>query len=495
MKYNPIFIYIILFLFISIKSNGQTPYYYKVSTELQAGKGSFAPYYFSSNNHGVASIQPNSGYLRGGIFKQAEADTRFSYGLGTDIIASYNNNSKFWIQQLYGELKYQHLGLIIGSKEYSGVFKNEELSSGGLVWSGNSRPIPQVRIGIPEFIAVPGTKGWLQIKGDISYGLFLDKNWLENHYNYQYSFLTTGVWYHQKKVFFRSKEDKPFIVTIGGEFSAQFGGKQSNYKDGELQSSFKDHVSLKDFLSVLIPRSGDNSTSSGDQAYYYGNHLGSWHCIFEYNARNKSKLKAYFEWLFEDGSGIGKMNGWDGLWGIEFNSNRASIVSSIVMEYLQTTNQGGPIHWAPNDYPGTELTSEATGADDYYNNFFYTGWANYGMSNGSPLLKSPAYNKDGYLRFTDNRVRAYHIGLKGFINNLLQYRLLMSYRQSWGTPFLPSLQINKNQSYFIELKYRFSSKEKIQISGAYSIDRGNMYDNNWGVSLNISLIHSCFNFH
>lgn len=482
---------IILFSFQNTNANSfKDSLHYKLSMDVQAGNGQYAPYYFTSNTHGVTSIKPNSGYLRAGLFKNANKVQKFDYALGIDLITSYNNNSPFWIQQLYGELKYRCLGLTVGSKEYSGVFKNKYLSSGGLIWSGNARPIPQIRVGIPVFVVIPFTNEWIQLKGDISYGLFTDKNWLEDHYNYQYSFITTGVWYHQKKIFFRSKEDKPFIVTIGAELAAQFGGTQKNYSNGELESVIEDKVKLKDLFTVLIPRGGDSSANGGDQAYYYGNHLGAWHAIFEYRFKNQSQLKGYFEWLFDDASGMGKLNGWDGLWGIEYNTNRRSVISSIVLEYLQTTNQGGPIHWAPGDFPGTDLTTEATGADNYYNNFFYNGWAHHGISNGSPLIKSPAYNKDGYLCFTDNRVKAIHIGLKGNISREVTYLAKTAFRKGWGTPFIPLKNTNKIFSGFLQIDYNPRKINHWLFSGFIGIDseNGSSMGDNIGVGLKIASI-------
>lgn len=474
-----------LFISINITSVAQNLLHYEISTEIQCGNGRFSPYYFTSNKHGVTSINPNSGYIRAALFKELDLSKKFSYGFGIDLAGSYNNNSEVWIQQLYGELKYRCFSLNIGSQEHNNILKNQQLSSGGLVWSGNARPIPQIRLGISEFTEIPGTKGWLQIKGDISYGLFTDKNWLEEHYNYMNWFVTTGAWYHQKKIYFRSNEKKPFRVTIGGEFAAQFGGCQKWYKKGVLTHNINNKVRFKDFLAVLIPHSGDANTTIGDQAYYYGNHIGSWQANAEYKFKNKSILKGYFEWLFEDGSGIGKLNGWDGLWGVEYSTNQAGFISSVLIEYLQTTNQSGPIHFASGDYSNTNITTEATGADDYYNNYFYNGWAHYGMSNGTAFLKSPAYNQDGFLRFSDNRVKGFHLGITGFISPIIKYRILYSYRRSWGTPFIPSLQINRNSSGFIEVRYTCPQLKNIQLLGALGFDKGNLYGDNLGISFGI----------
>ena len=475
----------ILFIAMPAFLQAQYPIKYDVSAQAIAGGGEFTPYYMASNRHGIVSIEPNTGYLRGEVEKLTEQNKRFSYGFGIDLVTAYRSNSTFWIQQLYAEIKYRCLLLTIGSKEYDGTMKNQHLSSGSLVWSGNARPVPEIRLSFPEFVAVPFTNGWLQLKADISYGFFTDNNYLKNNFNHPNSFVCTDALYHQKKIFFRSKENQPFIATIGAELAAQFGGKRTIYIDGTPIYE-KDEVTFLDFFNILIPGKGAKHTSVTDRAYYYGNHLGAWHAIFEYKFKNKSSVKGYFEWFFEDASGMGKLNGWDGLWGLEYNSGKQNFLSGIVVEYLQTTNQSGPIHWNPNDAYWTQLTGvQATGADDYYNNASYNGWAHYGMSAGSPMLKSPAYNKDGYLRFTDNRVRAVHIGLNGHFTSEWYYRILASYRKSWGTPFIPVVSPKNDTSAYLEVTYTPEKWKGWTFCGAFSFDHGSLYGNNMAGSIGI----------
>ena len=393
---------------------------YKVGAEAVLGWGDFSPYFFASNRHGVTSLEPTSGYLRGSLIKSINENKFFDYGAGIGMIGRFNRKDNAWLQQLYAEVKLSYFTLSGGMKEIEGRFKNFELSSGGLIWSGNSTPIPQLRLEMNKFYAVPLTNGWLQVLGSVSYGKYIDDKWLEDNYTYDQSFITTGSWYHQKQFYLRSKEDKNFIVTLGGEFACQFGGDQEMWSKNGMYNSTKSDIKLKDFLHVLIPKEGN------DGVYYLGDHLGSWHGVFEYKFKNESRLKGYFEWLFEDGSGIGKLNGWDGLWGLEFNLNKKWYITDVVVEYLQTTNQSGPMHYAPDDFPGYTVNSQATGADDYYNNYYYNGWTHRGTGLGSPLLLSTAYHKNGHLRYIHNRIQAYHLGVNGYIINDLQYWLLMS---------------------------------------------------------------------
>ncbi|MDD6210808.1 MAG: capsule assembly Wzi family protein [Bacteroidales bacterium] len=469
----------------NIQSENRIEYFAETAANVSFC-GTNAPYYHVANRQGLASIEPNNAYLRAAVYKKMTPGKRFDYGGAIDLVGALGHSSPFIVQQAYAEVQYRCLDLMVGSKEYWSEMKNPQLSSGGMVWSGNARPIPQVRLGIFDFTEFPWTNGWLQVKLDISFGRFTDDRYLRNEFGYNpNSFLTTKVYYHQKKLFFRSKESKPFIVTIGAEMAAQFGGEKLYYSNNEWHIE-KVPVKASSFWNVLIPGKGDETSSMGDQAYFYGNHLGSWNAIFEYKFKNKSRLKGYFEWYFDDASGMGKLNGWDGLWGIEYNTNKKDFVSNIVFEYLQTTNQSGPIHWSPDDFPNSSIRdAHATGADDYYNNFFYAGWTHWGMTMGTPLLRSPAYNRDGYLRFTNNRVQAFHLGISGYFLQEWDYRILASYRRSWGTPFIPIPKVLYSTSAMLEITYTPLKLKGWSFLASCAFDIGTLYDSNSGFALRI----------
>ncbi len=458
---------------------------YDISTCVSTGIGENIPFHLRSIKHGIWGIDKNQGLIKAGFDKSVDYNKYFDYGFGLDIVGAYNMPDNFFVQELYGEVKYGWFYFMLGSRENYGIFKNKNLSSGGMVWSGNSRPIPQLKVGFDNFHTIPGTNGWLQIYGEASYGYFIDSNWLRDNFNYQNSFITTNVWYHHKSLFFRSKESKKLVFTIGAELAAQFGGDCKRYSNGEVYKSTNSHLKFSDFLRVLIPSSGGSHSELGDQVYYYGNHLGSWHILGDYKFNNNQSLKAYTEWVFEDGSGIGRMNGWDGLWGIEYNNENAnSILSGVAFEYLGTRNQGGPIHWAPNDHPGTELENPATGADDYYNNYNYNGWAHFGNAIGNPLLLSPIYNKDGYLRFKHSRVRAFHIAAEGNISKYFSYIVKYSHNKAWGTPYVPR-KIEKANAFSLDISYQPKELKGWTFNGAMGWDGGSLYGENIGFQVSI----------
>lgn len=483
-----------------------------VSAEGTAGCGDFTPYFLTSNRHGILSNEKNTGYLR--------ANAEYSQQLGTtrlwavaDIQLQKDNYSGFYLQQAAIGASWKYAFIKAGAWEQEPVLRNRELSSGSLVWSGNSRPIPQVRIGTNGFIDFPWTRQWLQVYFDISYGRFMDDDWLETRFgefmdcyaargidmhNRPNAYMTNKIFYHQKQIFFRSNPGKMFVATVGLEHAVQFGGTTYNNKDAGYQT-FSDDVEFKDFFKVLMPKAGDETDLAGDANFSYGNHLGSLDAMLTYNQEDLYEdrlawsVSAYLENYFDDGSGMAKRNGWDGLWGLEWKSGMPDFVDGIVFEYLQTTDQSGPLHWDPYDFSGkvaAGLPHEARGADNYYNNFYYAGYAHRGHSVGSPMLKSPVYNSDYYLAFTDNRVRGFHLGFRGHILPVrgLTYRVLWSTRTTYGTPFISSPHRMHTTNLLVEAGWlwKFRPQQQFRFSAAFAMDYGSLYGNNTAVGLRVN---------
>lgn len=472
---------------------------YEAETIFNVGSGDFAPYYIASNRHGIIT-QSSDALLRLEAGKSLDLSQRFSYAYGAEFIAGYADEidysrydatsasfynhseapSTIWLQQLYGEIKYRGVFLTVGMKEHQSALLNFNLSSGDLEESGNSRPIPEVRIGFVDFQNIPFTNGWVQIQGEISYGKFTDNDWLENHYNYYDWHINLDSYYHYKRCYFRTNPAQPLSVTVGMQTAGQFGGTTYVYANGVETKQYKGSAKIKDFFKMFIPNQGAGSD------FYEGNSLGSWDVMARYRFNNGVQLKAYVQKPWEDGSGIGWMNGFDGLWGVEYiAANTDAIVNGAVLEYIDFTNQSGPIHWSPDDSPGTTITSEATGADAYYNNFQYNSYINYGMSIGSPFLPSPIYNTDGYLAFIDSRVRGFHAGVTGKIGNV-DYRLLGGYRKGWGDGKAPTSTSRHDTSMMAEGIYTLPKLPALQVKAQLAFDRGNMFGDNFGACVTVA---------
>ena len=471
---------------------------YDATAIVNAGKGDFAPYYIASNRHGILT-QANTGLLDLKAIRHYDNDRAFSWEYGLEVVGDiasktdyrrYNpetnsfffhgeSSSGVWLQQLYGKLKIHGCFITVGLQEHEAALLNQRLSSGDFVESGNSRPIPELRMGFLDFQNIPLTNGWVQIQGEFSYGRTVDNRWIRDHYNYFDFHIAQDVYYTYKRIMFRTKPAKPFSVTIGGQCAGQFGGTVQWYKNG-VPGNIKTYGhSLKDMFEMFFPKLGTES-------FVIGNHLGSWDFMARYRLRDQSELKAYFQWPWEDGSGIGKMNGLDGIWGLEYKSGKKGIVNGAVVEYIDFTNQSGPIHWAPGDSPGTDLTSEATGGDDYYQAMNYNGYTHHGMSIGTPFIPSTLYNLDGHLDCYNSRIRGFHVGVEGSILPNLDYRLLVSHRKGFGTARTPIITPKEDTSAMIEATYDLQKVKGMRINCQVAFDKGKIYGDNFGAAISVT---------
>ena len=495
---------VIMLCALVIGANAQSDVVYNIGAIANAGSGDFAPYFISSNNHGVL-YQPYSVLTNLGLNKATDYTKRFSLGFGAEVYGGYAESMKYglydykqdrvrmrkvsssslWIQQLYAEAKYRSVFLTLGQKEGGSKILNDKLSSGDMTYSANSRPMPGVRAGFWAPQDIPFTNGWVQISGELAYYKQTDSSWLENHYNYFNEFITTDLWYNYKYCYFHTKPSQPFSLTIGMQAASQFGGVYEQYIKGKLFKTVDMSPDLSTFVRMLIPGSG--GTNAGDQSYYEGNHIGSWDVMGRYRMNDGTILKAYYQSPWEDGSGIGKMNGFDGLYGFEYKSaDENAAVTGLVVEYLDLMNQGGPIHWEPADLVNPAVTGNATGGDNYYNNYTYCGYQYYGMTVGSPVLRSPFYNTDGFLPLTDTRLRSIHLAFEGNLKRNVTYRAKFGATKSWGTVFVPISKPRKNTSAMIECEYKIESVKGMKIKGQVAMDKGTLYGDNFGALLTVS---------
>lgn len=484
-------------MLIPLASWGIYPLNYEASFAAGGGSGDFSPYYISSLRHGRVTQRYNA-QVEACVWKPVENGNRFDYGFGLDIAGGYASKTDYeryspekgwfkhalapsplWIQQLYGEIKYRGLFLTAGMKERESALLNRNLTSGDVIESGNARPIPQVRAGFVDFQDIPFTDGWVQIQGEVGYGKFVDNDWNNNHYNFYNYHIVDGEWYNYKRCYFRSMPSQPFSVTFGMQAAGIFGGEEKIYRNGQLSRTINYPVKFKTFVKMLIP------TQDGGEGFYTGEHLGSWDMKARYRLKSGAEFAAYFSWLWTDGSGIGKLNGWDGLWGIEYKAATKGILNGAVIEYMDYTNQSGPIHFAPADHDGVTITGHASGADDYYNNTAHRSYANYGMAIGSPAFMAPIYNLNGYPAFMANAMRGIHVGVEGAITDEIDYRVKAGYRKAWGSgKVLLPVPINST-SVMVEAVWRVRNLKGLSVTGQIEVDRGSMPCNMTGALVSV----------
>ena len=190
-----------------------------------------------------------------------ETVNHWKLNAGLDIGAGVGFERSIMLQHAYVEAKYRWLGAWVGCRELESTFVSHRMSSGDLVWSGNSSPIPQATIGILDYTPIAK---WAQIKGEISYGFFTDGDYLKRQADGKRAF-TNRVKYHHKSLFFRfGNPDKHWLFDIGLVVDNQFGGYLIN---GDSKKDLGNGI--KDYINAFIPN------NEGEDLYFAGNLLGS----------------------------------------------------------------------------------------------------------------------------------------------------------------------------------------------------------------------------
>lgn len=479
-------------------SHADIPFSYHASITGQVSSKSLAPYMLGSWNQG--RYAEGSGiWQEAGISKSLDLSKRFSWGFGLDYIAGAGSKTyydrwveadKSWtkhcahlpylrLQQLFAQIKYRAVYLTLGMKYSHSQIVDDQLSSGDLTRSNNATPIPGIAGGFLDFQNIPFTNGWVQIDGEIMYGRMTDSGFKKSEFNYYSGVETINLWYNYKRCYFRTNPDKNFHVIVGMQASSMDGGATYIYNNGNLEQTDVRGFNMKDVLQMFFPR-------EGGEAYYAGSHLGSWDLKAVYKFRDGSRLNAYFEWPWEDGSGIGRMNGWDGLWGVQYDFARRGILTKAVVEYLDFTNQSGPIHYDPEDNPESGMTGHAAGADNYYNNDVYGAYTNYGMGIGTPFLLAPIYNRSGMLSYLHNRARGFHAAVEGHPSDRICYRVMVSHSQAGGSGWIPNYRRLHSTSAMIEGKIKpFVKIPGFELGLKMAFDKGSLRGDNFGAQLKV----------
>ena len=462
---------------------------YQGTVQATAGSGDSAPFWFTNNRYGLGTTERNSALLRASIGRAAEADSarKWRIGYGLDLVGAVNHDSPIVIQQLFADFQYKALRLSVGQKERPMEMKNQRLSSGGLTMGIGARPIPQVRLELPDFWVIPRTKGWLALKAHIAYGMYTDNGWQDDFTSATSNLRTHNSLFHSKAGFLRigNTEKFPLTLTGGLEMLAQFAGEAWNLEDREDHSdpNFSSHQKLphgiKSFWHALIP--GGNDTNDGDYSNAEGNQLGSWHIRLDYHGKGWG-ASLYAEHFFEDHSQMFWQYPWkDMLYGGEVRLPRNPIVTTLLYEHLRTTDQSGPVyHDATSTFPG-----EVFGVDNYYNHHIYGGWQHAGYAMGSPLLISPVYNSDGKIAFKHNRVKANHFGIEGQPHNDVAYRILYTHQKSWGTYSTPLSDPAKADYLMAEITYSPHQIKGLSIAAAYGQNWGKLLGTSKGAMLTV----------
>lgn len=451
---------------------------YRVETFGSTATGNHTPFWMVSNRYGVTPLEAGNGYLEAGVFHNSSFGKGFRWSAGLEMVGASPRYKKLYLQQVYIGLYYKCLQLSVGSREKYHSLWDQNLSSGDLVESANARPIPEINLSLPRYVTLPFTRGWLHVKGDFAVGRSFDTDYLRYFSKAGEAYHRNILWHHKSLLI--KIEDKsgnsPVSFTTGIRHWAMWGGTHPILG--------KQPQSLGDFIRVVLGDKGGAGASASDQVNALGSHHGTFDFKLSYR-KEGGEIHAYYQHFFRDNSGIEFKNGTDGLWGIELRSRHFPWLNKLVVEYIDTRNQSGPLHFISFDHkvhPG-----RGGGNDNYYNNPEYiTGLSYFNRALGNPLLLSPEYNENGVLGFYSNWIQNWHLGAEGRIIRNVSYRLLLTQMNSWGKLEAPFLHKKRATSILIDINYQPNPTKGWSFRGSYARDKGELLGNSTGFSLSIS---------
>lgn len=464
------------------------------------------PLWLNANKYGLSSLDETNGYLRAAVAKHLKVDStkRWAWGYGVDVALAQGYTSVAILQQAYVEAKWLKGRLTIGSKELPMELKDNNLSSGSQTIGINARPVPQVRIDLEDYWAIPGTKGKVSMKGHIAYGKTTDGNWQEDFTDGRSKY-SEDVLFHSKAGYLKitnGREACPWSLVLGLEMATQFGGTSHMFNEEGEWVTFKNGTGLKAYWNALKGGGFDAIETKYKNAE--GDMLGSYVARFDYDG-GKWKIGVYADHFFEDHSGMlfadydgyGSGMEWndkkrskfflyslkDMMLGVDLELKDCNLLKKIVVEYLYTKYQSGPIY---HDHT-LSISDHIGGEDNYYNHNIYGAWQHWGQVMGNPLYRSPIYNQNGTINVEDNRFYAFHMGAMGNVSPNLDYRVLATYQKGFGTYSSPYVSPKENVSVMAQANYNFTSGKMagVYVSCGVGADMGGIYGDNFGAQLTI----------
>ena len=182
-------------------------------------------------------------------------------------------------------------------------------------------------------------------------------------------------------------------------------------------------------------------------------------------------------------------------------------MTEVVGEFINTTWQAGPLHDRPatdeemkHQNPESPYYGKVVlgGLDNYFMNSTYrSGWTYHGRTMGLPLILANAPGADGVVTgIANNRLRAYHIGVKGNAFKGVPYIFKTTYSSNWGRYNIPETNFFYSKPWQLSMALEFEfGKEITNLPltlgvGTYG-DIGKLYQNSFGLTLRILYNDSC----
>ncbi|MFY0593274.1 capsule assembly Wzi family protein [Roseivirga sp.] len=398
----------------------------------------------------------------------------YSYNGNTKIIeglrAQWNIETIFGVRetingsiiQANGGIQTRFLSLNIGLTEEEFGLNDSTLSIGNLVYGNNARPIPKISLSTNGWKKPPLLGRVVSFRGYLAHGQFENNRYQSNAY------------LHQKYFYLRFSTISQRLSLIGGlNHNAQWGGNN-------LLNETSQPTGFINYARIFVGSSGGADALLTDQINALGNHLGS------YDLRGSMKFKHftlsnYWQFLWEDKSGLTPFNWRDGLMGISLDLNNSELINKLVFEIVRTNNQNA--QKTADD--GTPIFEP----DNFLNNGVYkSGWSFQNVVIGNPifLILNPESQSISRIK---NSINALNIGVEGRVKGL-HYKIKYTDFKNKGTKYEIITPTLRMKSVDIDINYQIDGYSRI--SGRMNYQNAN-FDGGNNLAFQISYSKS-FNF-
>ena len=465
---------------------------WNAETDFLGGTGEYLPFWSRTGRNGIVPYS-SSALAIGGADLEYRAANGIYFQTGTNLVGSLESQNPInptrihgIVDRLYVSGGWKMLHLDLGLKPRENELGDLSISGGNVLWSNNARNIPGIN-GWSDWIYFE--KGhWFGFKGNIAHYQMNDNRYVQ------------GTMVHNKSLAVKAAAGRKVDLIYGVDHWAQWGGVSPS--QGAQPSS------LIDFWRIICVQAGGEDATVSDQINVLGNHLGRQFWRVAWRASDFTMTFQY-DMPFEDNGGIKKLQNFpDGVWTLRFDfSDKEAFVTEVIGEFINTTWQAGPIH----DRPATEEEMKHQnpespyygrvvigGLDNYFMNGTYrSGWTYDGRTLGLPLILANAPGADGVVGgIANNRLRAYHIGVKGNAFKGVPYIFKTTYSSNWGRYNIPETNFFYSKPWQLSMALEFEfGKEITNLPltlgvGTYG-DIGKLYQNSFGLTLRILYNDSC----
>jgi hypothetical protein len=382
------------------------------SQEFEIGGSVETKAILSSENENPFWFHTNTNYVLGELtnlsataeLKASLTYSKFKLNAGAAVYGRDGVENNVQRRDLYLQFENSWLLATVGPKKQKEMLDGLSATNQNFLWSGNARPLPGILLEANNPLKISNTFG-------------LD--WGIGHYELNDNRFVDGTHVHYKRLALITTFNENHKLTAKIRHYAQWGGTSPVY--GDLKDEFKD------FFKIFFAANSTEIGLENETKNAIGNHLGSYMLTYEF--KNKlGEFSIYHEHPFEDGSGTRLANLPDGVWGIYFKPENQKIISSVLYEYIDTSDQSG--------------NKSVSGFDGYFgNNLYRSGWTYEENIIGAPFIlfdKSIVIDGDN-TAFISNRSKVHHFALMGAFSKF-QWKLKSTYTKYLGTyrkPFFP----------------------------------------------------------